>query len=145
MEILYVVLDIEASDGWSTQVRVDVTGNYAPTVVIEAPADMETDTKINATIGCSSPYNLESDMSDNSKEGWYIAPSAVQISSSDLFWTIGITIVIISLLAALGLLKSPNQNQLTTPKGKNNVNEEKVETKDKQESKPENQINECFR
>ena len=44
-----------ASDGWSTQVRVDVTGNYAPTVVIEAPADMETDTKINATIGCSSP------------------------------------------------------------------------------------------
>ena len=40
-------------------------------------------------------------MSDNSKEGWYIAPSAVQISSSDLFWTIGITIVIIS-LSALG-------------------------------------------
>ena len=67
------VLDIVASDGWSTQVRVDVTGNYAPTVVIEAPADMETDTKINATIGCSSPFNLESDMSDNSKEGWYIA------------------------------------------------------------------------
>ena len=45
-----------------------MTGNYAPTVVIEAPADMETDTKINATIGCSSPFNLESDMSDNSKE-----------------------------------------------------------------------------
>ena len=103
------VLDIETSDGWTTQVRVDVTGNYAPTVVIEAPADMETDTKINATIGCSSPYNLESDMTDNSKEGWYIAPNAVQISSSDLFWTIGITIVIISLLAALGILKSPNQ------------------------------------
>ena len=39
------VLDIVASDGWSTQVRVDVTGNYAPTVVIEAPADMETDKK----------------------------------------------------------------------------------------------------
>ena len=79
------VLDIVASDGWSTQVRVDVTGNYAPTVVIEAPADMETDTKINATIGCSSPFNLESDMSDNSKEGWYIAlvlfKSAVVICS----------------------------------------------------------------
>ena len=131
------VLDIVASDGWSTQVRVDVTGNYAPTVVIEAPADMETDTKINATIGCSSPFNLESDMSDNSKEGWYIAPGAVQISSSDLFWTIGITIVIISLLAALGLLKSPNQNQLTTSKEKNNVNQSGVETKAKKESEPD--------
>ena len=131
------VLDIVASDGWSTQVRVDVTGNYAPTVVIEAPADMETDTKINATIGCSSPFNLESDMSDNSKEGWYIAPGAVQISSSDLFWTIGITIVIISLLAALGLLKSPNQNQLTTSKEKNNVNQSGVETKAKKRTEPD--------
>ena len=63
-------------------------------------------------------------------------PGAVQISSSDLFWTIGITIVIISLLAALGLLKSPNQNQLTTSKEKNNVNQSGVETKAK-ESEPD--------
>ena len=64
-------------------------------------------------------------------------PGAVQISSSDLFWTIGITIVIISLLAALGLLKSPNQNQLTTSKEKNNVNQSGVETKAKKESEPD--------
>ena len=65
-------------------------------------------------------------------------PGAVQISSSDLFWTIGITIVIISLLAALGLLKSPNQNQLTTSKEKNNVNQPGVETKAKEQTKSDN-------
>ncbi len=131
------VLDVEASDGWSTQVRVDVTGNYAPTVVIEAPANMQTDTKINATIGCSSPYSLESDMSDNSKEEWYIAPSTIQISSNDMIWTLGITVIIIGLLAALGLLKSPNNNKITDSLDTQNIDVQKQKSETQDESKPE--------
>ena len=47
------ILEITASDGWSTSVRVDVTGTFAPTVVVEAPAGMETDTNINAVLDAS--------------------------------------------------------------------------------------------
>lgn len=87
--------------------KVDVTGTFAPTVVVEAPADMETDTNINASIGCLSPFNLESDMSDNSAESWYVAPNQLQISGNDLIISVAITILITAILAALGILKSP--------------------------------------
>ena len=101
------ILEITASDGWSTSVRVDVTGTFAPTVVVEAPAGMETDTNINASIGCLSPFNLESDMSDNSAESWYVAPNQLQISGNDLLISVAITVLITAILAALGILKSP--------------------------------------
>jgi len=99
-------LRISIVDGdWEKSVSLDVFGStYAPSVRIDRPSEMEDGAEVSATVSCQAPWDIDDNPDDDSMTVYASNKPLVTYESGDLYWTIGIAIVMLIIAFFAGIL-----------------------------------------
>ena len=142
-------LNIEVIDGnWEKSMAIDVYGSvYAPGVSIERPSEIGDGAEVSATISCLAPWDVDDNPGDDSMTVYASNLPVVTYGSSDVYWTIGIALLMMVIAFFAGVLnfqrneqelvekKLPESSQRPKP-----VVEEKGEVQLVQEDKPKDDL-----
>ena len=96
-------IDLSMEDGdWSTSILVDIYGSkYAPSITIDRPKEVTDNAEISAKIICNAPWDIDDIPEDDMVTVYASQLPLVTYGSSDIYWTIGIGIILV-LIAYLG-------------------------------------------
>ena len=99
-------LKIEVVDGsWEKNIAIDVFGSvYAPSVSIERPSDIGDGAEVSATISCLAPWDVDDNPDDDSMTVYASNLPVVTYGSSDVYWTIGIALLMLVVAFFAGVL-----------------------------------------
>ena len=111
-------LTIESLDSsWSTERIVDlVNSDFAPVVQIQNVEGIADNERLEATIQCDSPYDLDDNDEDNSAIVYFSAPDESIVEQSDVVLIILIASSMLALGYVSGILKPPQQQENTKRK-----------------------------
>ena len=117
-------LKIKVVDGsWEKSIAIDVFGSvYAPSVRIERPSDIGDGAEVSATISCLAPWDVDDNPEDDSKTVYASNLPVVTYGSSDIYWTIGIALLMLLIAFFAGVLNIQrsdlelNDKKLPSPK-----------------------------
>ena len=122
-------LKIEVTDGdWEKNIAIDVFGSvYAPGVSIDRPSEIGDGAEVSATISCLAPWDVDDNPDDDSMTVYASNLPVVTYGSSDVYWTIGIALIMLLVAFFAGVLnfqrneteqvenKSPDSKQQPKP------------------------------
>jgi hypothetical protein len=99
-------IDIALTDGsWQKSVAVDIYGSkYAPSVEIPRPDKIEDNAEVRATVSCLAPWDVDDNIDDDSMSVSASKIPLVTYDSGDLYWTGGITVLLLFLAYLGGIL-----------------------------------------
>ena len=99
-------LKIEVVDGdWEKNIAIDVFGSvYAPGVSIERPSEIGDGAEVSATISCLAPWDVDDNPDDDSMTVYASNLPVVTYGSSDVYWTIGIALLMLLVAFFAGVL-----------------------------------------
>ena len=123
-------LTVESDRDWSVTFFVDIAySDYAPVIVIEDPGVLEKDDKLTASIGCSSPFDIDDDPTDNTLSTYYDSANPLVIESGDAGWVIGVAAFILAAAWILGFIqtKKPEEREPARQTKKRGMSEEPPE------------------
>ena len=117
-------LKIKVVDGsWEKSIAIDVFGSvYAPSVRIERPSDIGDGAEVSATISCLAPWDVDDNPEDDSMTVYASNLPVVTYGSSDIYWTIGIALLMLVIAFFAGVLNIQrsdlelNDKKLPSPK-----------------------------
>ena len=124
-------LDIVVVDGnWEKSILLDIYGSeFAPSKTIDRPDEVEDGAEVSATVSCLAPWDVDDNPDDDSFTVYASNRPIVTYESSDVYWTIGIGLVMLIVAFFTGML---NFQRPEEP-----ANKEKKSPEIRQESKPE--------
>ena len=116
-------LKIEVVDGnWEKNVAIDVFGSvYAPGVSLERPSEIGDGAEVSATISCLAPWDVDDNPDDDSMTVYASNLPVVTYGSSDVYWTIGIALLMLVVAFFAGVLNfkrnepEPVEKKLPSP------------------------------
>ena len=99
-------LKVEVIDGdWEKNIAIDVFGSvYAPGVSIERPGEIGDGAEVSATISCLAPWDVDDNPDDDSMTVYASNLPVVTYGSSDVYWTIGIALLMLLVAFFAGVL-----------------------------------------
>ena len=99
-------LKIEVIDGdWEKNIAIDVFGSvYAPGVSIDRPSEIGDGAEVSATISCLAPWDVDDNPDDDSMTVYASNLPVVTYGSSDVYWTIGIALLMLVVAFFAGVL-----------------------------------------
>ena len=99
-------LKIEVVDGnWERNIAIDVFGSvYAPGVSIDRPSEIGDGAEVSATISCLAPWDVDDNPDDDSMTVYASNLPVVTYGSSDVYWTIGIALLMLVVAFFAGVL-----------------------------------------
>ena len=99
-------LKIEVVDGnWEKNIAIDVFGSvYAPGVSIDRPSEIGDGAEVSATISCIAPWDVDDNPDDDSMTVYASNLPVVTYGSSDVYWTIGIALLMLVVAFFAGVL-----------------------------------------
>ena len=112
-------LDIAVVDGdWQTTVAVDIysPSEKAPSIELDRPKEMGDGAEVSATISCLAPWDIDSNPDDNSKTEYADNIPIVTYESGDLYWTVGIAILMLIIAFIAGALNFQKPTSKATEK-----------------------------
>lgn len=106
-------LNIEVIDGnWEKSMAIDVYGSvYAPGVSIERPNEIGDGAEVSATISCLAPWDVDDNPGDDSMTVYASNLPVVTYGSSDVYWTIGIALLMMVIAFFAGVLNFQRNEQ----------------------------------
>jgi len=116
-------IEIESIDSdWSTTRIVDVVNSdYAPVVIIGDTQGLPDNDRLEATLSCDSPYDVDDNLEDNKATAYFSIESEPVVEQSDILLSIGVAAILLIVAFFAGAF-----TQSSTPKT----------DKKKQQSKP---------
>jgi len=116
-------IEIESIDSdWSTTRIVDVVNSdYAPVVIIGDTQGLPDNDRLEATLSCDSPYDVDDNLEDNKATAYFSIASEPVVEQSDVLLSIGVAAILLIVAFFAGAF-----TQSSTPKT----------DKKKQQSKP---------
>ena len=129
-------VDIESDSGWKQSVAVDIHGSkYAPSVRVDRPSEVDDNSEVSAKVSCLAPWDVDDNQDDDTVTTYASKIPLVTYESSDLYWTAGISLLLVLLAYLGGVLKLQKPEPVVE-------NKEKPEIKSKEipEEKPVIQI-----
>ena len=99
-------LTIEVVDGsWEKNMAIDVYGSvYAPGVTIDRPSEIGDGAEVSATISCLAPWDIDDNPEDDTMTVYASNLPVVTYGSSDVYWTIGIALLMLVIAFFAGAL-----------------------------------------
>ena len=139
MEGSFCQLMIEVIDGnWEKNIAIDVFGSiYAPSVSIERPDEIGDGAEVSATISCLAPWDVDDNPDDDSMTVYASNLPVVTYGSSDVYWTIGIALLMLVVAFFAGVLNFQRNDPVLVEKELPNS---KQQTKTVTEKKEEVQL-----
>ena len=124
-------LDIVVVDGnWEKSILLDIYGSeFAPSKTIDRPDEVEDGAEVSATVSCLAPWDVDDNPDDNSLTVYASNRPIVTYESSDVYWTIGIGLVMLIVAFFTGMLNFQRPEEPAI--------KEKKSPEIRQESKPE--------
>ncbi|MGB2237221.1 MAG: hypothetical protein ACPH4H_06435 [Candidatus Poseidoniaceae archaeon] len=129
-------LKIEVVDGkWEKNIAIDVFGSvYAPGVNIERPSNIGDGAEVSATISCLAPWDVDDNPDDDSMTVYASNLPVVTYSSSDVYWTIGIALLMLLVAFFAGVLNfQKNKPESVEKKLQDSAQKPKPEIEEKEE------------
>ena len=110
-------VDIESENGWSQSVAIDIYGSkYAPSVRVDRPSEVGDKAEVTATVSCLAPWDVDDNQEDDSTSVYASKLPIVTYESSDLYWTVGISLMLVVLAYLGGVLKLKQPEQIVEKK-----------------------------
>ena len=118
MEGSFCQLMIEVIDGnWEKNIAIDVFGSiYAPSVSIERPSEIGDGAEVSATISCLAPWDVDDNPDDDSMTVYASNLPVVTYGSSDVYWTIGIALLMLVVAFFAGVLNFQRNDPVSVEK-----------------------------
>ena len=90
---------------WEKNIAIDVFGSvYAPSVSLERPSEIGDGAEVSATISCLAPWDVDDNPDDDSMTVYASNLPVVTYGSSDIYWTIGIALLMLLIAFFAGVL-----------------------------------------
>ena len=104
-------LKIQVVDGsWEKNMAIDVYGSvYAPGVTIDRPSEIGDSAEVSATVSCLAPWDIDDNPEDDSMSVYASNLPVVTYGSSDVYWTIGIALLMLVVAFFGGVLNLRNE------------------------------------
>jgi hypothetical protein len=104
-------IEIESIDSeWSTTRIVDVvTSDHAPVVIISETQGLPDNDRLEATLSCDSPYDIDDNLEDNKASAYFSIENTLVVEQSDILLSIGVAsiLLIIAFFAGAFTQKAP--------------------------------------
>jgi len=104
-------IEIESIDSeWSTTRIVDVvTSDHAPVVIISETQGLPDNDRLEATLSCDSPYDIDDNPEDNKASAYFSIENNLVVEQSDILLSIGVAsiLLIIAFFAGAFTKKAP--------------------------------------
>ena len=130
-------LKIVVVDGsWEKSIALDIYGSaYAPSKTIDRPDEIEDGAEVSATVSCLAPWDVDDNPEDDSYTVYASNRPIVTYESSDVYWTIGIGLLMLVVAFFSGMLnfQRPEQPVIKEKKSPEINQESKPETKQENE------------
>jgi uncharacterized membrane protein len=115
------ILSLSSPD-WSKELFVDIAGSsHAPILQIKRPTELVSGDTLTASISCASPWDVDDDLSDDSRVVNAGKVPAITYESSDLLWTLSIAAIMVAIAWLLGIIRPkqirPPRKQAEKPAG----------------------------
>ena len=111
-------IDIESIDSeWSTTRIVDVVdSDYAPVVIIGDTQGLPDNDRLEATLSCDSPYDLDDNPDDNKANAYFSEEKVLFVEQNDIFLSIGVAsiLLVIAFFAGAFTQNTPSKSVKTT-------------------------------
>ena len=92
-------------NSWSQTLIIDIAGTkYAEITKISDPGVFDNDDLIRAELSCASPYDIDDNPDDDTAQAYYQAEQSEIIESSEIFFGILTTVLVLGVAYFLGLL-----------------------------------------
>ena len=89
---------------------IDVYGSvYAPGVTIDRPSEIGDSAEVSATVSCLAPWDIDDNPEDDSMSVYASNLPVVTYGSSDVYWTIGIALLMLVVAFFGGVLNLRNE------------------------------------
>ena len=90
-------IQIESIDSdWSTTRIVDVVNSdYAPVVIIGDTQGLPDNDRLEATLSCDSPYDVDDNLEDNKATAYFSIENDPVVEQSDIFISIGVAVLVL--------------------------------------------------
>ena len=109
-------LEVKSDSGWATTYLVDIAyADFAPVISIDVPESLEKDDKVTATVGCEVPFDLDDDPEDDTMSGYFKPENPLAVSSNDLGWILGISVIMVGVAWFAGLIRPPSPTPTPRP------------------------------
>jgi len=106
MEGAVCKVDIESEGGWSQSVAVDIYGSkYAPSVRVDRPSSVGDNAEVTAMVSCLAPWDIDDNPDDDTVTEFASKLPIVTYESGDIYWTAGISLLLVVLAYLGGILK----------------------------------------
>jgi len=102
-----VPCEVTLSDGlgWEEKKAVDIAGaQYSPILIFYPPSSVSDKSQLTAKVSCDSPFDVDDDPSNDEQSVTWNVEQADIVESSDLLWSGGIAILILSIAWFLGII-----------------------------------------
>ena len=111
-------VDIELDNGdWDKTILVDIYGSkYAPSISIDRPDEVKDDAQITASVSCNAPWDVDDNPEDDSMTVFASTLPLVSYQSSDIYWTVGVGLLLIIIAYFGGVLNINSKQQKTEEK-----------------------------
>jgi len=98
-------VELSHESGWTQSKTVDIAGaEFAPILIFYPPSSVDDGTQIIAKVTCDSPFDVDDDPSDDEKSVTWNVEQAAIVESSDLLWSGGIVLLILTIAWFLGII-----------------------------------------
>ena len=115
-------IEIESIDSeWSTTRIVDVVdSDYAPVVIIRETQGLPDNDRLEATLSCDSPYDIDDNLEDNKASAYFSMKNEPIVEQSDVLISIGIAsiLLIIAFFAGVFTQNAPQKVEKKQSKSK---------------------------
>ena len=103
-------VDLIMKDGdWSKSILVDIHGSkYAPSINIDRPDEITDNAEISAEIICNAPWDIDDNPEDDISTVYASKLPLVTYGSDDIYWTIGIGVILVIVAFFGGVLNLNN-------------------------------------
>lgn len=115
LEGIPCILSLISAD-WSRDLFVDIAGSsHAPILQIKRPSELASGDTLTASISCTSPWDVDDDLTDDSKAVNAGKVPAITYESTDLLWTLSIAVIMVAIAWLLGVIRPKH---VRTPRDK---------------------------
>jgi hypothetical protein len=129
-------IEIQSIDSdWSTTRIVDVVNSdYAPVVIIGDTQGLPDNDRLEATLSCDSPYDIDDNLEDNKATAYFSIESKPVVEQSDVLLSIGVAAILLIIAFFAGVFTQSSTPKLDRKKGqKKQLPSVKIDEKEPEE------------